>query len=165
MKSILLAGTLVLASLTAFSQELSPEFPVTLASDVIAQHETVVGFAPEEYRGLFVLQITESGEVRYINNKKEVSTLAVLSAELVGKLQKSIDAIETTALRKPDGDMVCADAPSEVVRVVNSNGQTITTYRNVDCRHWYAEDTNAADAARAVDALELALTSMNHLGM
>lgn len=133
-----------------------------LASDVIAQHETVVGFAPEEHRGLYVMQITESGEVRYIDNKNNVSTLAVLSAPLIGKMQKAIDGIQSRELQKPDGP-ICMDAPSELVRVVSSTGTAMTVYRNVDCQKWCAKDPNAAEVARAVRTLEQALRSISEL--
>ena len=94
---------------------------VMAATSVLLQTKTVVGFAPEDYRGVYSTTVLSNGVVQYENNKGVVTQVLKLSKAAVKAIVAKIESLEVGELQGEDTPM-CMDAPSES-NIVMKNGK------------------------------------------
>lgn len=104
----------------------------TMAATALLKTRTVVGFAPEEYRGVFTTTVLSNGVVEFENNKGQVTQVLKLSKLALKNLVAQIAKVEVEALQGEDGPQ-CMDAPSVEYSVIK-DGKEILIKTVYGCR-------------------------------
>ncbi len=141
MKKIIFCLLFAIATLSANAAQ--------LVERVIVEYTTVVGFAPPQYAGLYKFAVLSNGNVQKIDNKKNVKQVAVLSDDIINKIQLSIDRINSNDLIQPEGPL-CMDAPSHAINVYRSNGKKMVIWKQENCRDYLPFDHVADNVVNVV---------------
>jgi hypothetical protein len=135
----------------------------SLPADVLAEISTNVGFAPEKDRGMYRFQILATGEVRKVDNKGNVKSLAILSEALMSTLSTAIENVQYEGLNEATGTR-CFDAPSQAVQVRNTSTQeTVLVQTRIACQMADAKNAKARLVADAIRQLENAFRSVEQV--
>lgn len=126
--------------------------PAQLGERVIAEYTTVVGFAPPQYAGLYKFSVLSNGKVQKIDNKKNVKQVAILSYDMITKLQLSIDRIDSDDLIQPGGSP-CMDAPSHAISVYKLDDKKMLIWKKEKCREYHPFDDTARNVASVIKNL------------
>lgn len=133
-----------------------------LPENVIVEHTTHVGFAPENHRGVFKFQVLKTGVVQKINNKNKKTVLVKLSTELTTKIASAVNNIKSDDLKEPNTPR-CMDAPSLAITARQENGTEMVIWRRAGCRDAVPTDATAAAVVNSVQELRGALSIVEQL--
>ena len=96
----------------------------SMAATALLKSRLVVGFAPEEDRGVFTTTVLSNGLVEFENNKGKVTHVLKMSKVAVKNLVAQIEKLEVEPLMGEDTPQ-CMDAPSSEIYVVKANKEIL----------------------------------------
>jgi hypothetical protein len=96
----------------------------SMAATALLKSRLVVGFAPEEYRGVFTTTVLSNGVVEYENNKGQVKQVLKLSKVALKNLAAQIEKLEVEPLMGEDTPQ-CMDAPSSESYAVKAGKEVL----------------------------------------
>ena len=133
---------------------------VMAATSVLLKTKTVVGFAPEDYRGVFTTSVLSNGVVQYENNKGVVTNVLKLSKTAVKAIVAKIAALEVGELQGEDTPP-CMDAPS-TSNIVLKNGVEIEIKTVFGCRELVMNSSGSYELNRTIDSLDTVADLIKH---
>ncbi len=158
MAKLLIAVGLLTPQMALSQSRLDPMPPIP-QSNLLVERTTVVGFAMDDYKGVYKFQVFSDGRIITIDNKLRSKTLGTLSNESINGLKNEIAKIDKLShLVIPDAPR-CADAPSVRSKVFDhSINKEIIVGENVDCLSYESTDYVAQSLSRWIDSLFSSMT-------
>lgn len=128
-------------------------------SNVLVEKTLSVAFAPEAHRGIYRFQVLKSGHVQNIDNKANVTQLAILSQSIIKEIQTAVNSLpDDLKIITEDGPR-CTDAPTSQTLVIKNSGVQIAIRARTDCLPANSLNSTAVGIANWADTLENSLTT------
>lgn len=138
-------------STSSFAATRAPQNPLLVESVLN------VAFATPDYQGIYKFQVYINGQVQKIDNKGNVTRLAMLSEGIIQKISKTIDTIPTDIVVSTPDTPPCMDAPSTENSVYSTQGTKILIRTVYGCREGLSNNESANEIVRWLKHLQAAL--------